>query len=524
MANDISKYLVNFKTIAYAPVVKQTIFLAGISISIAVGILLFSTIKEPNYRPLDYRINEQNMGPIVDALTKANITFKINDKDGIVYVDEKDVQSAKIKLSAQGISKDDSVSFSYLNDQSGFGNSQFIENAKYIRALETDLAKSISALEGISGARVHLAIPQNGIFADENEKVTASVIVNAAPGLSNDREKIKAIMQIIASSVSGLDPKNVAITDQYGHYLSGELEADSLFDAEKMSYQNKLQGYYEKRIETMIEPLLGNDKVNVRVYANIDFTQKEEAHEGFDPNDKVVKNEQSVEEHSSDVGGASGAPGSLSNTPPDDSKKEGSASSAASGSSGSGNAKSQTMKSYEVGKSVTYTKTTAPKLLNLSIAVVVDNQVIVDPKTKKETVKPLDQEKINKITDIIKASVGYDDKRGDRVTVVNSSFVPLDKDIPIVEQKLWEKGWFWSAIKSGGAILLGIIFIFIVYRLLTRFMKNDTTSVVAAGVSDENIISPEMKKLKQEQINRLKEMASRDPQRVAMVIKNWTNK
>ncbi len=134
------------------------------------------------------------------------------------------------------------------------------------------------------------------------------MVLAISPGMVSDREKIRAIVQIVASSVPGLDPKNVAITDQYGHYLSSALDQDSIINAEQLNYQNNVQNYYEKRIESMILPLIGDNTINVRVYANIDFSQQEEAKEQYDPNQQVIRSEQSVTQQEGAGAGASGAP------------------------------------------------------------------------------------------------------------------------------------------------------------------------------------------------------------------------
>ena len=402
---------------------KQLFALVGIAASVAMGMTLYMSIKDPLYRPLDYQVNSQNLSAIVDTLDKAGVQYKINDTDGLLYVAAKDMQMARMRLASAGVTKDDSFNFSYLNDQAGIGNSQFLENARYIRALESDLAKTISALEGVSAARVHIAIPQNNIFADENQRPTASVVVNAAAGLSADKEKIRAIVQIVASSVPGLDPNDVAITDQYGHYLSSAMDKDSIFSAEQMTYQNNLQNYYEKRIESMLAPLLGDNKVNVRVNANIDFTQHEEAKEQYDPDKKVIRSEQS-ESESTNSAGSSGTAGALANTPPESDSEKGGASGGAASSS-SGQSKSQSIKNYEVDKSVSYIKSNTPKVISLSVAVVLDNTTINDPNSSKTASKPIPPQMIGKITDLVKATIGYDEKRGDKVTVVNSSFTDL---------------------------------------------------------------------------------------------------
>ncbi len=512
--NDIVEKILSF---LQNNVVRQTAFLAGVAGSVALGLYFYAQLRDPMYKPLDYRVTDKNASMIADTLDKANITYKINESDGIVMVPAKDMQLAKIKLGSAGVQKDDSLNFSYLNDQNSIGESQFLENARYSRALENDLAKTITSIDGISSARVHIAMPQNATFADENEKPTASVFITLAPGLTSDKEKIRSIIRIVASSVPGLDPQEVAITDQYGHYLSDSMSKASVENAEQMAYQNEVQNYYEKRIQSLIMPMVGENKLSVKVNADIDFSQEEEASEQYDPNNKVIRSEQTDSEEvgSSSSGGPAGA---LANTPP-----EGGSDGASKQSNSSSQGRTQTIKNYEISKQVKYKRSNVAKVNAISVAVVVDNDVVVDPKTKKTTSKPLDKEKLDKIKELIKATIGYDEKRGDIVTVVNSNFTPID--IPEVKQDpMWAQAWFWNTMKEGTSLLFAAIMFFVVYRKSKEYYSKikivpSTASASKAPAPGE--VTPEMQDLKQEQINRLKEIASRDPNRVALVIKNW---
>jgi flagellar M-ring protein FliF len=520
-----SPYLQNITAILATPVVKQLIFLLSLAGSVALGIVMYTSIREPVYRPLDYQVNAQNMSAMVDTLDKAGIKYKINDQDGLLYVDSKDTQMARMKLASAGIAKDDSFNFSFLNDKSNLGNSQFIENARYLRALESDLSKTISALEGVASARVHIAMPQTNTFADENSRPTASVVLNVGPGISSDKEKISAIIQIVASSVPGLDPKDVSVTDQYGHYLSNSMDKQSQYDAEQLAYQNNLQSYYEKRIESLIAPIVGQNKVNVRVYADIDFSLQETAKEEYDPNQKVIRSEQEESESAGGAGGASGTPGALSPTAP-------SSGSDKSGAAGGGSGKSQSVRNYELGKSVSYKKSNFAKLNSLSVAVVVDNQTHVDAKTGKSITLPVDKDQMSKLTDLVKATIGFDDHRGDRVTVINSSFTPPVVETPPAPLPMWQEPWFWDWTKKILGIILGFIVIFFIHGQIARFAKLSAPAPVPvkakrpdlgveAETEDSGSLPADMQHMKQEQIKRLKEMANRDPERIALVIKSW---
>lgn len=525
MAVEKNRYLGNISAILTAPAIRQLIFLLGIAGGVTVGVFLYFSIQEPTYRPLDYQVTQQNMASIIDTLDKSGIQYKVNEQDGLLYVAATDVQKARLKLSSAGIAKDDSFNFSYLNEQNSIGNSQFQENARYLRALESDLSRTIASIEGISAARVHIAMPQNNIFADENHRPTASIVVSLAPGLSSDKEKIRAIVQVIASSVPGLDPKDVAITDQYGHYLSSVLDPDALMNTQQLTYQNNLQSSYEKRIESMITPLLGDNKVNVRVYANLDFTQQEEAQEQYDPDKKVVRSEQTMSEQSGSAG-ASGAPGALANSPPEsDSEKGSSGGQSSSASEG----RNQSIKNYEITKSVVYKKSSHPKVTSLSVAVVVDNDAVYDANTKTTVNKPLDKDKLDKITEIVKATIGYDEKRGDKVAVVNSLFKtpePIPEAAPL---RFWEQPGFWDILKKLIGIPLGFILLFMLYKRLSTYIKTPPPAshryIAEPELEDElTKRTNETHDVRKDKMNRLKELANKDPNRVALIIKNWVGK
>ena len=515
--NETPGYLQNIGLISQSMAFKQLVFMIGVALSVAAGFYLYSALQDPLYRPLDYKVTDKNATAITDTLDKANIHYKINDSDGVLMVPAADAQIAKYKLAASGIQKDDSLNFSYLNDQNSIGESQFIENARYIRALEGDLVKTITAIDGISSAKVHIAIPSNNVFADEKGKPTSSVFITVGNGMIVDKEKIRSIIQIVASSVPGLDPKDVAITDQYGHYLSSSLSEQSILSAEHMSYQNSIQSYYEKRIESLINPLVGQNKVSVRVNANIDFTQLEEANEKYDPKDAVVRSEQTISE-SLGATSASGASGALANSPPTapaggDGKTQ----------SSSSHGRNQSTKNYELSKSVTYKKSNPAKIESMSVAVILDNNSKIDPETKKVISTPVSKELMDKINELVKATIGYDKKRGDVVTVVNSEFNITKMEEVVHDSQIWQEAWFWEIIKKAGSIAFGLVVFVLLYKRSFKYLTSIDMKGGAAAISHDSgdSLNAEMHKLKQEQINQLKEIASKDPNRVALVLKNW---
>lgn len=515
------------KSIFSFDIVGRVFFLAAIAGSVAIGLGLYHWIQEPIFRPLPYYVTDKNLQSIVQELDKSNINYRVNDYDHTISVPVDEVKKAKLSLSLAGIQKDDSFNFSYLNDQSQLGGSQFLENARYIRALEADLARTIGGIQGVNAAKVHLAIPQHNIFADEKSKPSASVVVHFTPGYENDKEKIRAISQLIAASVPELEPNNVVITNQYGHYLSASNTQESLLNQQQLDYQNNMQNYYEKKIRALITPMVGINKTSISVNVALDFTQQEQSKEEFDPNQTTLRSEQSVNESNS-APSTGGVPGSLSNQPPAATPPAAGAQQPAAGAQqpsavSSGQSRSESIKNYEVTKSLRYVKTSSPQIKAISVAIIVDDEAVLDPKTKKMISRPVPKVKLDNLTNLVKSTIGFSQSRGDSVTVINSGFLPEKIE---VEEKipLWEEPWFWEWAKQIAGILVGFIFLFIVYKkFISNFKPKARAGLPAAAgsLNHGDVVTPEMMQLKEEQIKILRELVAKDPNKVANIIKKW---
>lgn len=517
MDRNFSDVMDVLKSVFSFDIVSRFFFLGAIAVSTAIGIGLYHWVQEPIFTPLPYYISDNNLSSLIQELDKANITYRVNEYTHTISVPVSDVNKAKISLSLAGVSKEDTFSFAYLNDQNQLGNSQFLENARYVHALEADLARTIGAIQGINGAKVHLAIPQRNIFSDENNKPSASVVVNFTPGYENDKERVKAIGQIVAASVPGMEPSSVVITNQYGHYLSSILNQESLLNQEQLDYQNNLQIYYEKKIRSLLSPMLGINSSSISVNIDLDFTQQEEAKEEYDPDKTTLRSEQNVSE-SADSSGANGVPGSLSNQPSGSNNKNNSPS------SGGGQSHTESIKNYEITKSMHYVKATSPKIKAISVAIIVDNEKVFDKKTKKMVTKPFPTNKLDQLTELIKSTIGFNKERGDRVTVINSSFLAEKIEAP-GKTPFWEQPLFLEWSKQLVGILLGFVLLFIIYKkFISGFKAKSGKNLVLAannGGTQEMLITPEMMQLKEEQIKVLKDLVAKDPNKVANIIKKW---
>jgi flagellar M-ring protein FliF len=307
----------------------------------------------------------------------------------------------------------------------------------------------------------------------------------------------------------------VAITDQYGHYLSSKINSSDRLNQEHLNYQHNLEQGYEKRIQALILPLLGENKASISVNADVDFTEQEESKEDYDPSQKVLRSEQRVKEDSNSASGG-GVPGSLSNQPPTNKQAGGS----------DGQTRSDVVKNYEVSKSTTYVKAGAPKITRVSVALILDNDMVFDERRQKMVSKPIEKEKLAKITDLVKSSIGYKETRGDVVTVVNSVFV-APKVENYKEPGFWQEPWFWDLFKKLSGIILGFVFLFIIYRKIApELSRKKTNNELGSKTSSDSqsMISADMIRMKNEQIGILKDLVASDPNKVVGVIKKWVAK
>lgn len=502
------------------PLTRQLILLATLAVSIALGYSVINWLADASYRPLFSNLDNKDLAAVADILQKNHIDYKISDRDGSILVPVNKEKEAKLKLMASGYLENNSFSFDKLDKESSLGSSRFLENIRYNRALEGELSRTIMAIKGIRGARVHLALPKPSVFVGQEEHPTASVFIELSPGFELDKSQVNAIVQLVSGSIIGLKPGDVTVTDQLGRLLTEKNNSELALSEEQLTYQKEIQEYYEKRIQSMIAPLMGVDKVQVRVFANIDFTREEKTQEQFNPNDKALRSEQTLTEQAGGGGGSQGAPGAASNQP-----SETGGAAAASSSTGSNNSsKNQSTKNYEVSKVMSYTKTSMGKLVNLSVAVVVDNETSTNSETKDTRSSPVSKDKIQKINDLVRAAIGFDEKRGDKVSVINTPFVPPMKIEAPPAIPFYEQPWFWSLIEKGGAILITLFIALGVVRPFLKYLigAKETMSAVEEDQNGERIIlSPEMQQLKQQQLESLKSLANKEPTKVAGVLKNW---
>lgn len=435
---------------------------AGLVAAVAVGIGLFVWAQEPNYRPLYSRLSQQDAAEVVEALKAGNIPYRLDANTGAILVPAAQVHEVRLGLASQGLPRGEGVGYELLQRDQGFGTSQFMENARFNRALEAELARSISALNGVESARVHLAIPKQSVFIRERNQPSASVLVNLRPGRGLGESQVAAIVHMVASSVPGLEHDKVTVVDQRGRLLTRK--EDNLLDAtaQQLDYKQQLEDAYVRRIEALLTPMLGPGGVRAQVDARLEFGVEESTQELFDPAGIAVRSEQLSEQQKEDrpVGGV---PGALTNQPPqagtlapgeplDDAESRLVESS-----------RNQT-RNYEVSKTIRHSRRPLGVIQRLSVAVLVDEKDAVDEEGNPIR-QPLSQEELDRISSLVQQAVGFDAERGDTISVISAPFQSQDSTerTPLLEQP-----WVWETGRLLLAALLALALLVFVVRPLLR--------------------------------------------------------
>ncbi|MBU0537806.1 MAG: flagellar M-ring protein FliF, partial [Gammaproteobacteria bacterium] len=298
-------------------VLRQLLILVGIAASVAVGVAAVMWSQSSDFRTLYANVEPQRAAGVVDALTAAGIPYKIQDSTGSIMVPSKQLHDARIKLAGQGVMRDGS-GMAMLEQEQGFGVSEFMQSKKFHYALEQELARTIESMHQVRKARVHLAIPKQSVFVRDRKAASASIMLDVFPGSVIDKQNVGAIVNLVASSITGLSPEQVTVVDQQGQQLSYQGEKDDLgLSSRQFTYRQRIENAYQENIEELLGPLADAGQVRVKVAADIDFSSNEESRESWTPESKVVRSEQINEQTNGDVNAtASGIPGALSNQPP----------------------------------------------------------------------------------------------------------------------------------------------------------------------------------------------------------------
>ena len=547
------------------PLLRQLAMFVAVAIAVAVGLSLYNWSQKPEYVPLYSGLSAQDSSELADALRNAAIEYRLDAASGAVTVAPDQVHAARLKTAALGLPKGGSApGFEMIQQDQGFGVSQFIENARYQLALETELARTVSSLQPVKSARVHLAVPKPSAFTNQGKNgASASVVVELHPGRKLEANQVDSIQHIVASSVTGMAPTSVTVIDQYGRLL-GNTEEKSEFaeSGEQYQFARRAEADYVRRIESLLAPMVGADHLSAQVATDFDFSVTEEARESYRPDGQVVRSEQLNEETRRDGASseAQGIPGATSNQPPPAPVAPNSAQNATAQSTVATTPPTQSTRSetrnYELDRTLSHTRQQLGRLRRISVAVLVDNLPRVGADGKITNVA-LSSDELAKVEALVKQAVGFDAARGDSVTVQNAPFVAQTIEVP-QEIPLWQRNDVRDYARQGiGALVVLGLIIFIVRPLLRQLVFGParreepevahavTDSSGTEAITHESLQSDQLSLSAaqghhataveampvianshphyEHRIAAARSAVNQDPKRVAQVVKTWLN-
>lgn len=533
---------------------RQIGLMLGLALSVAIAVAVVLWSQEPSYGLLFAETADKDAADILEVLDTQGVKYKVDTGSGAIMVPAGEVRELKLKLAAQGLPRSKSLGYDLLDKDQGFGTSKNVEMMRFRRALEGEIAQTIMAIQNVKSARVLLALPQQSVFVRERKKPSASVLVHLYQGRSLDKGQIESIIHLVASSVPQLEAEQVTVVDQRGQLLNSRDSASEVnLTSRQFEYKKNIEEHLMERINNILSPLVGRDGMRTQISADIDFTETDRTQEMFNPDLPALRSEQTSEEQST-LSAVQGIPGALSNQPtpagiaPETATGQ---NAAANPTKAPGSAIKTATRNFELDKTITHTRLATGILRRLSVAVVVDDQHITQA---DGTIKnlPYAQEDINRFSDLVRQAVGFDNSRGDQVTVTNVAFRGAEEMEALPEVPVWEQTWFHELMKQMAAALALVLLFLGVLRPTFRSLvgreaeekQDDAATEAESGAANDNkdgvpvavpaeqyaaqqsmemddlllLSAPQSYEKRLEYVQRL---VDEDPKLVAQVIKSW---
>ena len=433
-----------------------------------VGLGAYLWFQQPSRTTLYAGLPEAEKSRVLEALTNSGVSVTLDPVTGDVLVPTQNYHSSRMTLAAQGLPATAATGYEQL-DSIQMGSSRSVEAARLKQSQELELARSISEIDMVLSARVHLALPDKEVFVRQQAEPTASVFLQLARGRSLGRSKVDAITHLVSASIPNLSKENVSVVDQNGNLLSssnGSVEA-RLSDAQ-LEHRIRLEDIYRNRVKSLLTPIVGAGNINAQINLDIDFTRSEVTEEVVDPKGNALRSEQNSSDKTM-AAEAKGIPGAVANTPPAPADLN-TARSAGGGAGGELRSQSTSeVKNYEVSRTVSSTVNPTNIIRKINAAVLVRERSIVDPETGLPTTQKMTEGELLQIEKLVADAVGIDKERGDSLTVSSAPFMSELTDA--VTLQWYEKPYMRSIINQAGFVLiLAIVILGVVRPLLNRVL------------------------------------------------------
>ncbi|WP_198678676.1 flagellar basal-body MS-ring/collar protein FliF [Idiomarina seosinensis] len=450
---------------------RQVVVVLALAICVAIAVFIMLWAQESTYRPLAKMETEQLVSTL-DYLDANGIEYSV--EGNTVSVPEENYDAIKLQLTRAGVDygQTESTGSEILMSEPGFGVSQRLERERLLHSREVQLARAIEEMKAVTAARVLLAVPKENVFARREKQPKASVMLKVRGTQSLGEEEVASIVDMVASSVTGLQTEHVTVTDQNGRLLnSGSQSALAAQSSREYQLELKREQELRQKIDSILIPVLGYDNYTAEVDVTMDFTRKETTQRQYNPDMPAIRSEMTSETRSNGTA-IGGIPGALSNQPPLESDIPEQANGSSAQRQGSGSMSREATRNYELDNSVSYTQSQTGVIDRLSVSVAV-NQETTQNAEGESVQQPHSERELENIRRLLQGSLGFSLNRGDSLEVVSVPFAQLP-DLGEAEPAVWDQPWFWRALRLVMGALVIIVLIVAVVRPMLKKLMNPT--------------------------------------------------
>ncbi|HGS4477837.1 TPA: flagellar basal-body MS-ring/collar protein FliF [Vibrio cholerae] len=531
-------------TVGDLDLLRQVVLVLSISICVALIVMLFFWVREPDMRPLGAYETEELI-PVLDYLDQQKQQYKLDGNTILVPVS--DYNSLKLSMVRAGLNQNRQAGDEILMQDMGFGVSQRLEQERLKLSRERQLAKAIEEMRQVNKARVLLALPKQSVFVRHNQEASASVFLTVRTGANLKQEEIDAVVDMVASAVPGMKPSRVTVTDQHGRLLSsGSQDPVSAARRKEQELEKQQEEALRGKIDSVLIPILGLGNYTAQVDIELDFSAVEQTRKVFDPNTPATRSEYTLEDYNNG-NVVAGVPGALSNQPPADASipqdvaqmKDGSV-------MGQGSVHKEATRNFELDTTISHERKQSGVINRQTVAVAVKSRSSVNPDTGEVTYTPLSEADLNSIRQVLIGTVGYSENRGDLLNVLSMPFAEPEME-QIVDVPIWEHPNFNDWVRWFASALVIIIVILVLVRPAMKKLINPAaddddqmygpdgmpigadgeTSLIGSDIDGGELFEfgsgidlPNLHK-DEDVLKAVRALVANEPELAAQVVKNW---
>jgi flagellar M-ring protein FliF len=453
-ASGVSGFMGSIQSFVQQPAIARAMPLIILSAVLLAALSAWLVLREPAQRDLFRGLPDNDKSAVMQALQSANIPYQVDETSGTLTVSNEDYHAAKIELAGQGLPRT-APSGDTVMSSMPMGASRAVESEKLRTAREMDLARSIEALDNVISARVHLAVEQPSIFLRDRNEPAASVILQLSGATKLDERQTTAILNLVASSVPGLDASNVSVIDQNGRLLSSRDDENSKNNDTQLKIKAAIEDRYRQSLASLLTPIVGPGNFVAEVTADVNFDEKQATSEIYPADGSVLRSEQGMRSEEP-VGGpqVGGIPGALANRPPAAAEFEdqpGGEEEQVAQQTEPRKTSEEYQRNFELAREIAITNQATGQVSRLSVAVAIDDKALKDTKSPKE---------IQEIEKLVKGTIGFNAERGDQIAVSARQFRPVTERE--AEEAFYESPWFAIIARNVTALVVALLIIFLI--------------------------------------------------------------